>query len=206
MAQPLHDDGGSPHLVLASGSPRRKALLAMAGFSFDVIVPHVDETVLDGEDAADMVQRLALDKAHAATALLDDSLNEPVVLAADTTVVHHTRILGKPRDEEDAVRMLRAIAGDTHTVLTGFALLSGGERLSVGSVRSQVVMREISQSEAASYVATGEPLDKAGAYAAQGTGARFVERIDGSRSNVIGLPLGTVVPLLEAAGVPRVRI
>lgn len=206
MAQPLCDDRRSTRLVLASGSPRRKALLAMAGFSFDVVVPAVDETPMPNEPPGDMVRRLSLAKARAATVILDPTDREPVVLAADTTVVLGDRILGKPADEADAVEMLLAIAGHTHTVVSGFALLSGDEELSSGTVASRVLMRAVARSEAAAYAATGEPLDKAGAYAAQGNGAKFVERIDGSRSNVIGLPLGTVVPLLEAAGVTRVKL
>ncbi len=153
-----------------------------------------------------MVQRLALAKGRAAAATLDNALPEPVVLAADTTVVLGGRILGKPHTSLDAVEMLLAIAGQRHTVITGFALLTGGEELTVGTVTSHVRIRSLDRSEAEAYAATGEPLDKAGAYAAQGLGAKFVAGIDGSRSNVIGLPLGTVVPLLEAAGVPRVKV
>lgn len=193
-------------LVLASGSPRRQALLAMAGFDFVVVVPAVDEDSVDGELPADMVLRLARAKGRAVAAGLDDPETvEPVVVAADTAVVIDDRILGKPADVDEAVEMLLTLAGRTHLVITGFVLLSGDEELAGGTVRSRVTMHPVDEAEARAYAATGEPSDKAGAYAAQGDGARFVAAIDGSRSNVVGLPLGTIVPLLEAAGVRRAR-
>ncbi len=177
----------------------------MAGFHFDVIVPDVAEDFVDGEAAGDMVLRLALDKGRAVVPLLEAATVEPVVVAADTAVVVRGHILGKPADVDEAVEMLLTLAGRTHQVITGFVLLSGDEELAAGTVTSRVAMHPVDEADARAYAVTGEPLDKAGAYAAQGDGARFVAGIDGSRSNVVGLPLGTVVPLLEAAGVRRAR-
>jgi septum formation protein len=180
-------------LILASASPRRKQLLLEAGFEFDVRAPDVDETPLDGEAPEAMAERLA--RAKASTVASDD-----VVLAADTVVVIGERTLGKPSDEREARDMLSALAGNTHRVLTGYALRSG-EALHSGVAESRVRIRSLEPSEVAAYVATGEPLDKAGAYAVQGEAGRFVESIEGSRSNVIGLPIEVVVPLLARFGV-----
>jgi len=204
-AKPHDPPGTTSPLVLASSSPRRRALLAMAGFQFTVESPDVAEDMLDGESAAAMVVRLAKEKATAVGAGRLAQTPEPVVLAADTAVVLGDRILGKPGDAVEAVEMLLMLAGRIHIVITGFALLSGTEELAAGTVTTRVTMHPVTHREAEAYAASGEPLDKAGAYAAQGDGARFVANIDGSKSNVIGLPLGTVVPLLEAAGVHRVR-
>jgi septum formation protein len=126
------------------------------------------------------------------------------VLGADRAVVLDSTLLGKPRDGMEAVEMLARLSGRTHSVLTGYALVvPGSDRIVAGVVESRVRMRSISNDEAHSYVATGEPLDKAGSYALQGIGAKFVEALEGSRSNVIGLPLEAVVPRLESLGVVR---
>ena len=176
-------------------------LLHEAGFEFRVIVPDVDESAAPGEEPQHVVARLALDKARAA---LGASAPGQRVLAADTVVAIDGEILGKPRDAEHAVRMLLQLAGRTHRVFTGFALLARDPALEERGVEeSHVTFRPIDAAEAASYVATGEPLDKAGAYAAQGKGAGFIERIDGSHSNVIGLPMERLVPVLERCGVAR---
>jgi septum formation protein len=188
-------------LILASGSPRRRMLLEEAGFAFGIVVPDVDETTAPGEPPERVVARLALDKARAA---LDGAAPGARVLAADTVVAIDGEILGKPRDPEHAVQMLLQLAGRTHTVFTGFALLARDPSLEEGGVeQSRVTFRAITREEASAYVATGEPMDKAGAYAAQGKGAAFLQRIDGSRSNVIGLPMERLVPLLERCGVAR---
>jgi septum formation protein len=187
-----------PTLVLASGSPRRRTLLAMAGFTFDVSAPDVDESRLAGETPEAMVVRLATAKAEAVAAR---RAGDACVLACDTTVVLDGTTLGKPTSIDDATAMLLRLAGLTHEVITGYAIRppwrSDVER---GTVTSRVTMRQVNPMEAADYAASGEPLDKAGGYALQGDGGRFVAGVDGSRSNVIGLPLETIVPLLERFG------
>ena len=191
-------------LILASGSPRRRQLLREAGFEFERIVPDVCEAARPGETPEAQVQRLALLKARA---VAKQAQPNSCVLALDTLVVIDGCVLGKPRDEADAAAMLLRLAGRRHRVLTGFALLlPGSERYEVGVEESAVQMRAVSPEEARAYAAGGEPLDKAGAYAVQGQGSRFVEAVDGSRSNVIGLPLEAVLPRLERFEVrPRCR-
>jgi len=194
-----------PHrLVLASGSPRRRALLAVAGFEFDVATPDVDERRHAGEDPAAMVLRLARRKAENGAREGEDGTR---VLACDTTVTLGGRIFGKPEDSAGIVAMILALAGRTHSVLTGYALaVVGRAGDEAGVAETRVTMRDVSPSEAAAYAATGESLDMAGAYALQGDGGRLVAAVEGSRSNVIGLPLEEVVPLLRRHGfVPRRR-
>ncbi|MCU0272040.1 MAG: Maf family protein [Acidimicrobiales bacterium] len=173
-------------LILASGSPRRHELLATFGLPFEIVVPDVDETPLPGEDPAAYVARLAEAKARA----VDGAL----VLAADTTVVVDGAIIGKPEDPDDHARMIRRLSGRTHEVLTGVAL--HGRQLQVAVERSSVSFVELTESEVAWYVGTGEGTDKAGGYAVQGQGAIFVERVEGSVSNIVGLPLHRVRAML----------
>lgn len=169
----------------------------MAGYDYAVVVPNVDEKKISGEDPAAMVERLALLKAAAIVVS-----QETAVLAVDTTVVLDGEVIGKPRSEDDAVAILLRLSGRTHLVLSGWAV-SVGSAAEVGVAATAVTMRSIDPSEAAAYVATGEPLDKAGAYALQGEGVRFVADLEGSRSNVMGLPLEAIVPALDRAGVER---
>lgn len=183
-----------PSLVLASGSPRRAALLRSAGFAFEVSVPAVDERPFPGEDAAAMVERLAAVKANAVGRL------EAAVIGADTTVVLDGAVLGKPADPDDAMSMLASLAGRSHVVLTGWAVLLG-ERIASGVERSVVHMREIEEAELRAYVESGEPMDKAGAYAVQEEGGRFVVRVEGSRTNVMGLPMEAVTAALGRFGI-----
>jgi septum formation protein len=188
-------------LILASGSPRRTDLLRLAGFSFSVVVPTVDEAPRPGESPEASARRLAEAKAEA---VARSAPADHCVLAADTLVVVGEAVLGKPRDSDNAVEMLLRLAGRTHRVLTGFALLrrEGEEWEKLGGLEeSRVRMATVSRDEARTYAATGEPLDKAGAYALQGLAGRFVEAVEGSRSNVIGLPLERVVPMLARFGV-----
>jgi septum formation protein len=186
-------------LILASSSPRRRELLAQRGFAFQIVNPEVDERALPGESPPELAARLALAKARAV------ALRAPpraVVLGCDTIVVLGEEVLGKPDDERHAVEMLLRIAGRTHRVLTAFAALADGPGAEqVGVEESLVTLRAVSRSEAEAYAAGGEPLDKAGSYALQGEGARFVTRVQGSKSNVIGLPLERVEPLLRSLGV-----
>ena len=186
-------------LVLGSSSPRRRELLAGAGFKFEIADPGVDESALPGESAQAQARRLALEKARAVAARFP---REVCVLAADTLVVVDDDVLGKPRDIDEAVEMLLRIQGRTHRVLTGFALIVRALGVEVHDVvASDVRMHPVDRAAARAYAASGEPLDKAGAYAAQGQGGRFVAEIRGSRSNVIGLPMEAVAVRLARAGV-----
>jgi septum formation protein len=189
-----------PRLVLASGSPRRRLLLSMAGFEFETTVPHVDETPHPGENSEQMVVRLAEEKAAAVRAFAGAG---SWVLACDTTVVRDGEIVGKPGSPDEAVEILLSLADRTHEVVSGYTIAGPEDRCEVGAAWSVVTMRAISRAEAAAYAAGGEPLDKAGAYGLQGEGGRFVAGVEGSRSNVVGLPLEVVVPLLVARGIPR---
>ena len=183
-------------LVLASGSPRRRELLTLLALPFEVVATEVDESPLPGELPVDLVQRLAIDKAAAiAISELD------VVLAADTIVEVAGEILGKPTDADDARRMLRSLSARTHLVHTAVAVRRDGRTVH-DVVTTSVTMTSMTDAAIEWYLATGEPMDKAGAYAIQGAGGVFVAEIEGSASNVVGLPLATVVELLARQGVP----
>ena len=175
-------DGRRP-IILASASPRRRELLARMGVSFSVVAPEVDETVEAAP--ADMVRILCVRKADAVCARFDDA----VVIAADTVVSLDGRALGKPADEDDALRMLKALSGRDHQVITGLCVTdtrTGRREIRVET--SEVRFRALAAAEITAYVATGEPLDKAGAYAIQGGAAAFVDRFTGSYDNIVGLP------------------
>ncbi|MCG9695493.1 Maf family protein [Shewanella sp. Isolate11] len=181
----------SRSLVLASASPRRKELLAQLGlgntqFSFDVLSADIDETHQQGEQAADYVVRLAIEKAQAGLTLYGK--REAVVLGSDTIVVLDGQILGKPKDEADAHHMLRQLSHRQHSVMTAVALTDGQQTLST-LVETQVQFCQLSEQDIFNYIATAEPMDKAGAYGIQGLGGCFVQRIEGSYSAVVGLPL-----------------
>ncbi|MDJ0738316.1 MAG: nucleoside triphosphate pyrophosphatase [Gammaproteobacteria bacterium] len=182
-------------IVLASQSPRRAELLEQLGIAFRRAPAAIDERVRPGEGAADFVERIAVAKARAVRA----SHPGLPVLGADTAVVLDQRVLGKPRDRDDAIAMLRALSGRAHNVLTGVALVTDVTRFALST--SQVRFRRVSDAEAAAYWETGEPADKAGAYAVQGLAAAFIERIEGSYSGIMGLPLFETVNLLKEIGV-----
>jgi septum formation protein len=182
-------------LVLASGSPRRADLLQAAGIPFDVFPVAVDEQFRTGEKPEHAVARVAQAKAEAGATSHPDA----VVLGADTTVVIRGEALAKPADRQEAARMLRLLSGRTHEVFTGVCLCARGRRL-VHVEPTRVRMAELGESEIAWYVSTGEPFDKAGGYAVQGLGSRFIEGIDGSYSNVVGLPISSVYELLKELG------
>lgn len=189
----------SAPLVLASGSPRRRELLAGAGIAFEVIPAGIEEHARSGETPEALVVRLAHEKALAVARRLAPGPRR-LVLGADTLVVLDGEILGKPRDAAEAEVMLTRLAGRTHRVLTGVALArSDGPELRACRVASEVRMRPASSGEIRRYVATGEPLDKAGAYALQGRGRAFVVGVEGSTSNVIGLPVDETLALLREA-------
>lgn len=185
-----------PVLVLASASPRRRELLWQIGVAHRIAIADVDETPRTGESAAECVQRLALAKA--------DKVGPAglPVLGADTAVVLEGELLGKPRDRDSALSMLKRLSGRSHRVLTAVALVDARGR-QVRLSDSEVEFRALSAAECARYWDSGEPRDKAGAYAIQGLGAVFVRRLAGSYSGVMGLPLYETAELLDAAGVPR---
>ena len=193
----------SPRRVLASASPRRREILSSAGLHFEVEPSTIDETPQPDERPRALVERLAREKALDVARSLGAGAPRPV-LGADTIVVLDGEILGKPRDADHAVAMLSRLVGRDHEVLTGIALAwSDGRALASQVVASRVRMRAIARQEIVDYVALGESLDKAGAYALQGGARRFVTEVVGSSTNVIGLPLEETLALLERAGARR---
>ena len=186
-----------PRLVLASASPRRKDLLADLGLPFDVRPADVDETPQPGESPEALVARLAGSKAEAGARATGP---DAVVVGADTIVAIGDDVLGKPADAVGAADMLRRLAAATHRVLTGVAVAVTARPTALEVVTTDVTFRSLTADEIAAYVATGEPLDKAGAYGIQGQGGALVASIDGPYDNVVGLPLECVRRLLAAAG------
>lgn len=182
-------------VVLASRSPRRRALLAQIGVSCEVLAADIAETRQPGESVEHLVERLARDKAEAVAAKGRDGA---IVVGADTVVTLENEALGKPADEAEAERMLERLSGRAHEVLTAVAVVAAA-RTTVRLSRTRVWFRQTSAEERRAYAASGEPMDKAGAYAIQGNAARFVERIDGSYSGVMGLPLFETAALLSEA-------
>ncbi len=182
-------------LILASASPRRSELLTQAGFSFRVHPAHIPEDPRPDEDPIAYVVRLAREKAQAVFDQLGDP--EAIVLGADTTVTLDNHILGKPEDAADAARMLRLLSGRTHRVITGVAVVTS-KGVEVAAEVTGVRFLTLSDEEIASYIATGEPMDKAGAYAIQGRAAKWIPRVEGCYFNVVGLPLALVSALLES--------
>jgi septum formation protein len=181
-------------LILASSSPRRRELLTQAGFTFDILPADIDESWRTDEAPAAYVQRLALEKAQAIY------LQHPhaTILGADTTVVLNDEVLNKPRDASDAMRMLRALAGGSHQVYTGIAVVNGEWQLQHIEATT-VFFSAIQEDELEHYISTGDSLDKAGAYGIQGYAARWIPRIEGDFFNVMGLPIATTVRLLSNA-------
>jgi nucleoside triphosphate pyrophosphatase len=181
-------------LILASASPRRRELLTQAGFAFEVCPAHVNEDLHREEDPIGYVIRLAKDKARETY----EHLKEPraIVLGADTTVTLDGHILSKPEDASDAIRMLRILSGRTHRVITGIAITTASGT-NVAAEVTGVQFRRLLDEEIAEYVATGDPMDKAGAYGIQGYAARWIPRIEGCYFNVVGLPLALACSMLE---------
>jgi septum formation protein len=185
-------------LILASASPRRRELLSSIRLPFDVVPSDVPEIHEEGEAPEEYVARLSRDKARAVA----ERNPEHWVIAADTTVFLGDQLLEKPLDADDAARMLRSIAGRTHVVYTGVTVENAGQDYRETRVaESEVRILPLSESDIDWYVATGEPLDKAGAYAAQGIGGIFIDSIHGSYTNVVGLPLATLFQMLRRAGI-----
>ncbi|HAJ65203.1 MAG TPA: septum formation inhibitor Maf [Clostridiales bacterium] len=186
------------HFILASASPRRRELMEMLGAEELVIRPAVGEERADPAlPPAELVKALA---AHKAREIAADAAADDVVIAADTIVYIDGRVCGKPHSEAEAAQMLRTLSGRTHEVFTGVCVIRGGRELCRAD-RSAVTFRPLSDGEIARYIATGEPMDKAGAYGAQGKGALFVEKIDGDFFNVMGLPLCVLGQMLKEQGV-----
>ena len=195
-------------LILASTSPRRRELLAQAGIKFAVAASNINEDRLPEEAAAAYVQRLAEEKAQAvwnelktspefpSSEFIDSPEDPLIVLGADTVVVSDGNILGKPTDAADARRMLELLSGRTHAVLTGLAAISSNKTIREVEI-THVTFNQLSDRDIAQYIATGEPLDKAGAYAIQGQAARWIPRIEGCYFNVVGLPIARTIALLE---------
>ena len=184
-----------PKLILASASPRRAEILRMVAWPFETLAVDIDESRLTDEDAVAYVERVARQKAEAAAKRASGA----TVVGADTVVVIENEILGKPRDNDHARRMLRLLSGRWHQVFTGVALLNGETSRAAHEV-TEVKFASMSQEEVNWYVATGEPSDKAGAYAIQGLGARFIEKIEGDYYNVMGLPVRLLYSLLDSGG------
>ena len=184
-------------LVLASSSPRRREILAAAGFEFVVRAPNIPERRAAGESAIEYVRRLAQEKALAVAMHPGE-----VVLAADTTVVAGEEILEKPVDAADAARMLRLMSGRDHHVITGICLRSEARTI-VDSAATRVLLSNLSEAEIAAYVATGEGMDKAGGYGIQGLASKFVERVEGCYFNIVGLPIALVYRNLKSLGAIR---
>lgn len=191
------------HLLLASASPRRRSLLELVGFSVEVAPVDVDESLVEDERGDDAAERIARCKAEASIAAGPGADHEVVAgIAADTVVWMDDEVLGKPTDAADAVRMLGRLSGVEHRVTTGWAIWSptGAFEPRYGRTTTRVAFRTLSDDDIAHYVATGEPLDKAGAYGIQGRASLFVDHIVGDWSNVVGLPVGDIVQTLRDAG------
>jgi septum formation protein len=179
-------------LVLASASPRRQELLRNAGIAFEARPAHINENPLPEERAKDCAERLAREKAQA----IASQRPHDVVLGADTVVTIDDHLLGKPSDAADAARMLRLLSGRKHQVITGVCLTFKGH-IAVSSETTQVTVNKLTEKEVADYVASGEPMDKAGAYAIQGIASRWIPRIEGDYFNVVGLPIALVFRMLQ---------
>jgi septum formation protein len=201
-----NSSAANPRICLASASPRRQALLAQVGLPFMLLPQHIDETLLPGEGPEAYVNRLAREKAAAAFRDPARPADLPV-LAADTTVVCDDEVLGKPQSMEEAALMLGRLSGRGHQVLTAVALHKPAPGdIQVITVSTQVEFRELSRQEIVAYWNTGEPQDKAGAYAIQGLGAMFVSRVEGSYTNVVGLPLFETLQLLASVSIPGLSL
>lgn len=185
-------------IVLASASPRRKQYLSYLGLPFEVVVPDVDESTVDGETPQQLVMRLSKLKAKAVSQRLSD--NEAVIIAADTVVAYKGQVLGKPQNDDDAFNMIKMLQGDTHEVYTGCTILKG-DRISNFAVSTKVTFASLDDELIRTYVNSGESRDKAGSYALQGIAAMLIQKVEGSVSTVVGLPICEVREVLKEFGV-----
>ena len=183
-------------IILASGSPRRQELFSWLGLDFETMVPEVDESIRNGEDPGEYCSRISRDKADS----IGLSYRQALVVAADTIVVISGRILGKPAHAADACSQLKLLQGTMHEVYTGYTI-TYETRSTTRVIRTRVYFRPMSDGEIRWYISTGEPLDKAGSYGLQGIGSLFVERIEGSYTNVIGLPMSDLYNDLKGFGI-----
>lgn len=192
--------------ILASASPRRAEILRNAGFEFEILPSDVNESFRPGESAADYVRRLAGEKARAAARKLAARAgrDSSVIVAADTVVVVENEVLGKPASQEDARAMLRRLSGRTHEVLTGLAVLSlPSQDVEITMESTRVTFALMTDREIEEYIASGEPFDKAGAYAIQARGGKFITRVEGCYFNVMGLPLARLYSILREIEIKR---
>lgn len=184
-------------LILASKSPRRRELLALFGVEFKVITEDIDEAIDSSVPVIDEIKRLSFEKA---LAVKNEALEDDIIIAADTVVALGNRIFGKPKSEEDAKAMLETLSGKTHNVITGITVIKG-KKTDTRAVETQVTFRDLSETEISAYIKTGDPFDKAGAYALQGISTIFVRSISGDHFNVYGLPVSTLADMLRGFGV-----
>ena len=191
----------TPKLILASGSPRRRELLSAAGFSFDVVVSDAEESMPDTSEPASVAKHNALVKA---IAVAESASQDMLVIGADTIVTLNGHIYGKPADEAQAAQTLAELSGKTHQVITGVALVMGDAFFSFHET-TDVVFKELSEETIAAYVATGDPLDKAGGYGIQSSGSALVDHIDGDYDNVMGLPVARLSRMLAKLGIEPAR-
>ncbi|MDP4095666.1 Maf family protein [Paenibacillus sp. P96] len=196
----------TPTLILASTSPRRKELLASLQLPFEVVPSHADESVQAGWSPEKIVETLALRKADAVAQAVREQYDNALIIGSDTIVVLDGKVLGKPDNVEDAVRMITSLQGRTHRVFTGVACIhTGNDGQRVGFRETAVTMKPLDAKTIAAYVETGEPADKAGAYAIQGLGATLIEGIQGCYFNVVGLPLSLLSDMLSGFGIRVLR-
>lgn len=187
-------------IILASKSPRRKSILEQVGLKFSVKVSDFDETSVKFKTAQEMVRKLSLEKAK----LVAKKYPKAIVIGADTTVVISKEIIGKPKSEEDAKRILRKFSGKVHAVITGFTIIEQ-KKIFTGHVETKVKFKQLSEQEIKAYVATGEPMDKAGAYGIQEKGGALIESVEGDYFNVVGLPIFAVSQALKKFGVDIIK-
>jgi septum formation protein len=183
-------------IILASKSPRRKKILEQVGLDFDVVVSDFDEAKLKFKTPQEMVENLSFEKAK----LIAKKYPSAIVIGADTTVIFKNEIIGKPKSKEDAVRILKLLSGNTHEIVTGFTVIKGKKSIT-RHVISRVKFKKLTEAEIKAYVATGEPMDKAGGYGIQERGGLFIESIDGDYFNVVGLPIFAVAEALKEFGI-----
>ena len=184
-------------VILASKSPRRKELLSLLGVEFSVVTADTDERIFENRPIEDEIKRLSSQKAEAVAKNAGDN---DIIIAADTAVVLGDRVFGKPRDNNDAINMLKTLSGKTHRVITGVTVMSGG-RKDTRAMTTEVTFRDLDETEIKEYAKTGDPLDKAGGYALQGISAIFVSGISGDHFNVYGLPVSMLSDMLRGFGV-----
>jgi septum formation protein len=183
-------------IILASQSPRRKKILEQVGLNFDVVVSDFDETKIRFKTPQEMVERLSLEKAR----IIAKKHPNTIIIGADTTVIFKSEIIGKPKSKADAFRILRLLSGNTHEIVTGFTVIKGSKSITKHVV-SKVKFKKLTEDEIEAYVATGEPMDKAGGYGIQERGGLFMENITGDYFNVVGLPIFAVAKALKEFGV-----